>query len=164
MPSALSAKKIETIRHLAADGRSLSSIARELHVSPSTVHKYARPGSFERTQTAAAVQAHQLDAAARRAAISERLLTIVDQLADRMGSEYLSFGWFGKDGEYRHRTHPLPPAGEMRQFSGALSSLMATHLRLVAQDSDGGLSDAVSVLDGFMDAVAERAAEIRDTT
>lgn len=160
MPKALGDGVIADIRRLAGEGRSLSSIARELGVSAGSVHKYAPPGSFERGQTAAAVEAHKLDAAGRRAAISEQVLTVVEQLLERMGGPYLSFGWFGKEGLYHEKEHPLPPAGEMRQFAGSLSSLMATHLRLVAHDADGGLSEAESAIDGFMDAIAQRARDL----
>ncbi len=156
----LPAETVAEIERLAAEGVSANQIAKRLGCSRSTVVKYAPKGSFDRSQTAAAIEAHRVDAAARRAAVSEELLTVAAQLVRRMGSEYLSFGWFGKDGEYRQRMHDLPPAGEMRQLAGALSSLMATHLRLVQHDSDGGVTDAENALDGFMQAVAQRVQEL----
>ena len=126
----LAPETIEEIRRLAAAGVGRNRIAQLVGCSVGTVTRHAPAGSFDRSATAAAVKAHQLDAAGRRAAISEQLLTVVEQLAERMGAEYVSFGWFGKEGTYRQKKLPLPPAGEMRQFAGSLSSLVATHLRL----------------------------------
>lgn len=158
--AALDPTVIAEIQRMAADGVSAYRISKTLHVSAYSVQKYAPAGSFDRKGTEAAVKAHKLDAAARRAAISEQLLTVAAQLVHRMGSEYLTMGWFGKDGDYREHLHDLPPAAEVRQFAGALSSLMATHLRLVQHDSDGGVTAAESALDGFMNAVAQRVAEL----
>lgn len=155
MPKALSENTITEIRRLASAGSSLSSIARELGVSLASVHKYAPKGSFDRSATAAAVKAHQLDAAARRAEISQRLLGIIEQLAQRMGAEHTSFGWFGKDGTYRQKTHPLPPAAEMRQFAGALASLAATHVRLEQFQAGDEHQDARDAIIAFGNAVRE---------
>lgn len=153
MPKPTPPEVVAEIRKLAGKGVPRNEIARRLGINGRTVSRYAAPGSFDRSGTKAAVQAHKLDAAARRAALSEQLLTVAEQLAERMGAEYLSFGWFGKEGTYRQRKHALPPAGEMRQFSGAFSSLMATHLRLeqfrLADDHD----DAKDAIIAFGDAI-----------
>lgn len=162
MAKPLSARSIKAIRRLAVEGKSLGAIAREVGCSRASVSKYAPPGSFDRTRTEAAAKAHQLDAAAKRALLAERTADIALRITERMVDEYVSFGWFGKDADYQEKTTVEPPAAEMRAFAGALSSLTSQHLRLVDHDSDGGLDEARSVLDGFMDAVARRAGELTE--
>lgn len=160
MSQPLDPSVVAEIQRLAAEGVSAYRIAKDLGVSPWTVNKYAPRGSFDRSKTAIAVEAHKVDAAARRAAISEELLAVAARIVQRMASDHLSFGWYGKDGDYHEKLLDEPPPADMRQFAGALSSVMATHLRLVQHDSDGGRAAAESALDGFMNAVAARVAEL----
>lgn len=162
MAKQLSARSIKTIVRLAGEGTSLGGIAREVGCSRSTVAKYAPSGSFDRSRTQAAAKAHQLDAAAKRALLAERTADLALRITERMADSHLTFGWFGKDGVYEEKTLPEPPAAELRAFAGALASLTTQHLRLVDHDGDGGLDEARSVLDGFMDAVARRAGELTE--
>ena len=153
--AALDPQKVAEIRRLAAEGATAYRIAKTVGVSPSSVQRYAPPGSFDRSKTAAAVKAHKLDAAGRRAAVSERVLAVMEQLADRMGAEHLAFGWYGKDGDYHEKTLDLPPAAEMRQFAGAFSSLATTHMRLEQFNLGDEHQDARDAIISFGDAVRE---------
>ena len=160
MAAPLSAEQLDQIRQLAGTGMSTSAISRMVGCSRQSVSRHAPPGALDRSRTAAAVRAHKVDAAARRAAIAERLLDLADRAADRMTEDTLVFGWYGKEGDYRERSLTEPPAADLRALAATIATLMTQHLRLVDHDSDGGLDEARSVLDGFMDAVAARANEL----
>jgi hypothetical protein len=154
----LSAQTIAEIRDLAASGTARNDIARRLGISAATVTKYAPAGSFDRSATEAAVKAHKIDASARRAILAERFAEEAERLLDDMRAGHLAFGWYGKDGDYRYRQLDEPPPADKRALMAAAATAIDRHLRLVDHDSDGGLDEARSVLDGFMDAVARRAA------
>lgn len=158
----LSAETIEEIRRLALDGVGRNEIARRLDVSADAVTRHAPAGSFDRGATAAAVKARQVDMAARRSELAAQLLDEVGRLLADMRAGHTAFGWYGKDGEYRERNLDEPPPADKRALAGAASSLLSQHLRLVDHDTDGGVAQAESVLDNFMDAVARRAAELRE--
>lgn len=161
MSTPLSAEQIAEIVRLAAEGLGRNEIARRLVVSVAAVSKHAPVGSFDRSATAAAVKARQVDMAARRSELASDLLDEVARLLADMRAGHLAFGWYGKDGEYRFKKLEEPPPADKRALAGAASSLLSQHLRLVDHDTDGGVAQAESVLDAFMDSVAERAAEIR---
>lgn len=160
MADPLSAEQLEQIRTLAGTGMSTAQIGRIVGCSRQSVSRHAPVGALDRSRTAAAVKAFKVDAAARRAALAERLLLEADALLDDMRSEHLAFGWYGKDGDYRDTTLTEPPPGDKRALMAAATTAIAQHLRLVDHDSDGGLDEAKSVLDGFMEAVARRANEL----
>jgi hypothetical protein len=161
MGKPLPAETVAEIVRMAQEGAARNEIARQLGVSTMAVTKYAPEGSFDRSSTLAAVKARQVDMAARRSQIALRLLEEIDRLLDDMRGDHLVFGWYGKDGDYHDKLLNEPPPGDKRALAGAVTSLMGTHVRLVDHDSDGGVAQAESVLDAFMDTVAQRAAEIR---
>lgn len=160
MGRALPAETIAEIRSLAGAGKGRNEIARELGVSVAAVSRYAPAGSFDRTATAAAVKSRQVDMAERRARLASDLLDEVARLLADMRAGHLAFGWYGKDGDYHEKHLDEPPPADKRALAGAASSLISQHLRLVDHDSDGGVAQAKSVLDKFMDAIAERANEL----
>lgn len=155
---------IAEIQRLAADGVGRNEIARQLGVSAGTVTRHAPAGSFDRKSTAAAVKARKVDLAARRAEIAALLLEDAARLRAQLWQPHIAFAFGGKENTYNE--HPLSeptPADKRALITSAVTALNA-HLRLVDHDADGGLHDAESVLDGFMDAVATRASQIRGGT
>lgn len=155
--AALDPEKVAEIRRLAGEGATAYRIAKTVGVSPASVQKYAPPGSFDRSGTVAATKAHMADAAARRAAISDEMLTAARRILERMADSHLSFGWYGKDGDYHEKTLTEPPAAEIRQFTGALSSLMATHMRLEQFNLGDEHQDARDAIIDFGNAIREMA-------
>lgn len=151
--AALDPEKIAEIRRLAAEGVSAYRIAKQIPCSPASVQKYAPPGSFDRTQTAAAAQAHHADASARRAAQRMKYLDIVDDLQQRALAEYEMTQVGGVDGEVRRWTTVKPPARETSDLVRAAAAATAAELRIADRDDDGNLAQAVSLLDALVDGI-----------
>lgn len=160
MGKPLPAVTVAEIVRLAGERVGRNEIARQLGVSVDSVTRHAPAGSFDRSATAAAVKARQVDLAARRSELAVRLLDEVSRLLDDMRGGHLVFGWYGKDGTYRDRHLDEPPPGDKRALAGAASSLLSQHLRLVDHDSDGGLAHQESVIDQFMGMIADKAREL----
>ena len=156
----LSDEQIAEIRRFAGAGMSRNEIVRRLGVSPGSVSKYAPAGSFDRSETAAATKAHHTDMAARRAVLAQNLLRDAEKLRAMLWQPALVYNFGGKDNTYEEHLLEEQPVDAKRAIMATVATAMTTHLRLVDHDSDGGLEEARSVLDGFMDAVARRAHEL----
>ena len=151
---------IERIRGLATAGKGREAIVRELGVSRGSVDKYAPPGSFDRTATAAAVKAQQIDAAARRAAQQQRYLDIVDELQERAVAEYEHAQPAGADGEIRRWTTVRPPARETADLMRAATAASNAELRLADYKARDNHDDAREVVLSF--GLAVRSAQLPD--
>lgn len=160
MAARLTDETIAQIRSLAVGGMARNEIARQLHVSAAIVTKYAPTSSFDRSATAAAVRAHKIDAAARRAVQRDRYLDIIDDVQARALAAYEQTALAGVEGDVRRWSTDRPPARETAELVKAANMATMAELRISDHDSDGGLDEARSVLDGFMDAVARRASEL----
>lgn len=147
---------------LHAAGESLGGIARALGKAKTTVGRAARAAglSFERSRTAAAVVAHSIDMAARRAALAQNLLSDAERIREQLWTSTTVYNFGGKDNDYNERTFDEAPADIKRTLMQTATTALTAHLRLVDHDSDGGVTEAKSVLDGFMDAIARRANEL----
>lgn len=151
---------VAEIQRLAAEGVSRDAIVRQLGCSRHSVTKYAPAGSFDRSKTAAAVAAHTVDMAARRAQLAQDLLDDARRLREQLWQPTTVFNFGGKDNTYNERELDEAPADIKRTLMQASTAALTAHLRLVDHDSDGGLGEARSVLDGFMDTIARRANEL----
>jgi hypothetical protein len=160
MPEPTPNDVVEQIKALAASGVGCNEIARRLEVSPRTVSRYAPPGSFDRSATIAAVKARQADMAARRAQLAADLLEDAERMRRQLWEPALVYNFGGKDNDYNERTLDEQPVDGKRTIMQAVSTAVNAHVRLVDHDGDGGVDEAKSVLDGFMDAVARRANEL----
>lgn len=156
--------EVAEIRRHHAAGLSLGATARAVGRPISTVRDAARREglSWDRSRTAAAVKAHTVDMAARRTVLAANLLQDAERLREQMWQPAVVYAFGGKDNDYNEHPVAEPPAGDKRTLMQAASTALTAHLRLVDHDSDGGLTEARSVLDGFMDAVARRAADLTE--
>lgn len=154
--------ELEAIRLHHAAGLSLSGTAKLIgRAVSSTRLASVRLGlSWERSKTAAATAAAQTDMAAQRAQLAADLLQDAKRLREQMWQPAVVFAFGGRDGDYSEHRVTEPPAADKRTLMQASQAALTAHLRLVDHDSDGGVAEARSVLDGFMDAVARRASEL----
>lgn len=152
--------RVAEIVRLAGEGVSAYRIAKTVGVSAATVTKYAPAGSFDRSATAAAVQAHKVDAAARRAQLAHDLLEDAARLRAQIWQPAVIYNFGGKDNTYEERAVTEPPADVKRTLMLATNTALQAHLRLVDHDSDGGVAQAKGVLENFMEAIATRAQEL----
>lgn len=149
----LDPEKVAEIRRLAEAGVTAYRIAKTVGCSQASVHKYAPEGSFDRSATQAATEAHKADASARRAAQRHRYLDIVDELQERALGEYEMAQPAGVDGEIRRWTMPKPPARETSELVRAATAATAAEIRIADRDDDGNLAHTVSLLDALVDQI-----------
>jgi ParB-like chromosome segregation protein Spo0J len=147
--AALDPDKVAEIRRLAAEGVTAYRIAKTLGCSPATVHKYAPAGSFNRSTTAAAVHAHQLDAAARRERIRLKLLIVAESAAERAVTTYSRTEPTGAEGDLTTWTTKLPPARETKDLVQAAVAASAQELKIAEYKDREDYSDATDTILGF---------------
>lgn len=123
-----------------AGGMSVRAIADKHQVSRSTVSTYAKAagidGGFDRSKTAAATAARVVDLAARRAEVSELLLTKARDLVEQIDEPHLVFNIGGKDNTFTGRTLDKPPTGDIRNLMQAASTALQRHIELDKFDRD----------------------------
>lgn len=151
MAQPLSDAEIAEIRRLHGEGSSANGIARQLGRAPSTVTRACeRLGlSFDRSQTAAAVAAHQVDFAARRAVIQRRYLDIADELQQRATAVAPHAQPAGADGEVRRWTTERPEPREVADLLRAATAATNAELRLADYRAKGSHDDARDIVLAF---------------
>lgn len=129
------AKTRERILALAAEGKlSRNAIARECGVSPSTVTRLVGVGKFDRSQTAAAVEARTVDLKAQRSELSEMAVAEVKRLFGLMTSQHTVVGWY-QGMAYEH-VLDAPTSQDVKNYATAIGILTDKHLALIRHDSD----------------------------
>lgn len=116
----------------------------------------------DRTATAAAVEAHRVDAKMRRAAIAEGLLEDVEKLRAQLFAPATIFNFGGKDNTYEERSISEPVFADKLKILQAVGVAVDRHIKLVEHDADSGVSETVGLLDGIAAAIKATAAEIRE--
>jgi hypothetical protein len=164
MADPLPAETIAQIRELAAAGLSRAEIARRTGVSTTSVGRHAPPGSFDRSGTMAATKARTADMAARRAQLADNLLTDAVRLREQLWQPYTVYAFGGRDNTYNEHHLDEPPTDAKRALMQTAVAAATQHLRLVDHDADGGVDQARGLVHGFMDAIAQRAAQLADPT
>jgi len=127
------------IRKLAREGKSRNAIAREVGVGAATVTRVCQsakpPISFDRTATAAAVQAKGIDLKAARAELSGKAIDEVRRLFDLMTTPHEVIHW-DKDGFMHRGEIERPTSGDVKNYATAIGILTDKHLALVKHDAD----------------------------
>ena len=139
---------------LARTGKSTRAIAAEVGRSHDAVAKTcAKAGvPLDRTQTRNATEARKADLAARRAGIIERLYRRAERNLERLEAEDYTFVAVTVNG-IDHDRVPEPPANDEKALMAAISTSLTSAARLEAVDSDGGLADALSLIESVASAV-----------
>lgn len=135
---------VARIRELAAKGLSRNAIARELGISNYSVSKYAGVG-FDRSATAAATQAKQVDNKARRASIAERLMAQAERTLTRLEGDTYTYRVKVADSTFVV-TDSQPNSEDERNHVTGIAALMQTVARLEALDADAGAAAGRSML------------------
>lgn len=143
------ARKLQTLH---AEGLSLTKIAEHLGYSRATISKFAKRLGLEwasRSQTKAATQAKQADAAALRAQLKLKLLQDAEQLRGQLFTETVVYNFGGKDNIYREHTLPRPPADVQRNIMSAIGTAIAKSLDLEKIDQRSDINKPA--FDQFLD-------------
>lgn len=135
-------------RRLFDQGLSCRAIAKELGCSPSTVSRWAEAEklSFDRSQTAAAVQAHTVDLAKARVELAQEMAAAGLELLRARHRPYLVFNFGGKDNTYEEHTLDRPPVEVIRNAVTTAGIAFDKASRVVESTPEGQV-EAESVLD-----------------
>lgn len=132
---------------LAKAGKGRNEIAKLLGLSaPSVTRIIAAAGlSFDRSKTAAAVEAHRIDRAAVRANIIDRMYLRSQRVLTRLEAPTFSYRMATEYGSETVTDDDPPPADE-KNLASAIGIYVDKATRLELVDSDNGQSDAKSML------------------
>ncbi|WP_414936636.1 helix-turn-helix domain-containing protein [Amycolatopsis sp. cmx-11-51] len=140
----------ERVRELHTEGKTRNDIAREINRSPSTVTGISRALglSFDRSATAAATHARQVDNRSRRADIVGRLYSRAERILGRLEADQYTFTATTINGiESKALDHV--PAPDEKALASAMSTHLSTAAKLEQVDADTGAEGARSMLDGL---------------
>ncbi|MFD8695625.1 hypothetical protein [Kitasatospora purpeofusca] len=137
MPAPIPEDQRETVLDLARSGHPRNEVARLSGVSPASVTRICSAAgvTFDRTATAAAVEARVIDMKQARSLLASGLL---DDIA-----------------EARHRLHRAGEAREFFDLARSVAVLTNAHVRIASVDStDQGVEEARSMLGNLMAGLA----------
>ena len=128
-------------------GLGCNAIARELKVAPSTVSKWAKDTGrkFDRSQVAAANEAHRVDLAAGRIRLAEKMLAASESMLDRIDEPYLVYAFGGKENDYNEHELDTAPV-EVRRNVITTAGITFDKLTRIVENSGNGADDAKSML------------------
>jgi transposase-like protein len=135
------------------DGQlSRNEIARRRNVSPSTVSKIAKDegqsAAFDRTQTAKATRAKQIDNAARRTVLIDRMYDVASHMLDRVTSPYTQVVSGPAGAEFV--TTKLPPLRDAQAGMSSAAIAIDKAARMEAANGDSRVEQARTLLGGLM--------------
>lgn len=139
---------------LARSGMGCNAIAAEVGCHPDTVSKHcARAGiTFDRSQVIKANEARKADMAAKRADIIERLYKRAEANLERLEQAGYTMVAVTANG-IEEAPVSVPPAHDEKALLQAISTSLASAAKLEAVDSDGGLREALSLIESVAEAV-----------
>jgi hypothetical protein len=161
-PRPWTAKETAELQKLHGEGLSCHAIAQKMGWSKASISRHAvKLGlNFDRETTAKAVEAFVLDRKLTRAQIIdslyERSQFLIQQLnAPRTdGGRYRTLIPVGGGAQASMDLNHIPPADE-RNIANSISSYLAKAEALEKIDSDGGLTEAKSLLGGIAQAIQD---------
>lgn len=160
MTAALTPEDRERILALYRAGWTRNAIAREVGRSPATVSKVCKAAGvhFDRNATAQAVAARSIDLKARRQAILHRIYARIEKNLDRLEAEGYTYslvmpGGVESAAYVATQTDEDPPSADERNHMAVVTGYLQAATKLEAVDSDGGATDASSMLSRLYDSL-----------
>lgn len=133
---------------LHAAGHARNEIARRIGISAGSVTNICRDAglTFDRSETKQATEARQVDLAAGRIRLAEKMLAASEDMLDRIDDEYLVYNFGGKENDYNEHLLESAPV-EVRRNIITTAGITFDKLTRIVEKSDTGLEQAVGVLD-----------------
>jgi hypothetical protein len=149
-------------RALFDEGLSCAQIASKLSVSKATVSRWAAYEGlkFDRAKTAAATQAKQVDLAEARLILANRMFAAAEDMLDMLDKPFEVFNFGGKDNTFNSARLDRPPVEARRNIITSTAIVFDKLTRIVEKDN-GGLEQAVGVLDSLADSLSAAAELVR---
>jgi len=150
---------------LHAEGHARNEIARRVGISAGSVTNICRDAglTFDRSETKHATEARQVDLAAGRIRLAEKMLAASEDMLDRIDDEYVVYNFGGKDNTFEQRTLDSAPV-EVRRNVITTAGITFDKLTRIVEKSDSGLEQAVGVLDTIADGFRAAAEQYRSET
>jgi transposase-like protein len=138
----------QQIVDLAKTGLARNEIARQMGVAPSSVSKFCKAAGvgFDRTATAKATSAKQVDNKARRAELTERLLREAKGFLDDLHAPHVAYSFGGRDNTYAEHRFDKPPQDTRLKLMQSFNIAIGRHIDLDKVDSTEGVDNAKSLL------------------
>lgn len=151
------------LRHLHGQGLTLTAIAKQMGRDKGSVSRKAKTLGlpWDRSHTAAATQAKVADTKARRAQLKLDLLEDAARLRKQLWEEITYVDHGGKFFERVDWTLPEPTPTDKLKLVQAVSQAIGSYDRLEKLDGDGGVADAVGMLDKIADAIRATAETLK---
>lgn len=152
----------EQVLALHAEGHARNEIARRLKISAGSVTNICRAAdrAFDRSETAKATEARQVDLAAGRTRLAEKMLSVAEGMLDKVDDPYLVYSFGGKDNDYNEHVLESTPF-EVRQRALTGAGITFDKLTRIVEKDNGGLEQAVGVLDQIADGFRAAAEKYR---
>jgi hypothetical protein len=130
---------------------SCRAIADRLHVSPSTISRWAKQEclKFDRSKVEAAVKAHTIDLAAERLLLANEMMEAARVGLRELKGTFLVYSFGGKDNTYEeHELAKAPPSVRREMMSSA--GIAFDKATKVVEKSTNGVEGAHSLLDALL--------------
>lgn len=153
-PQPVTAETRAQVAALHAEGLGRNEIARRIGVSGATVTNIARDLelSFDRSATALAVRARQIDLADERQSIKAMLLVRGREALEAMDAPALVYSFGGRDNTYSERLLDAPPVGDQRNLMTIAAIALQRFADLDRVDQGlTGTGEAVGMLERLRD-------------
>jgi hypothetical protein len=153
----------DRVRELHAQGKTRNDIARAINRSPSTVTGIARALglSFDRSATAAATHARQIDNRARRTDIVSRLYGRAEHILGRLEAPAYTMTATTING-IESKTLDHVPAPDEKALATAMSTHLGAAARLEQVEADKGSEGVKSMLGGLAVALGIRTSYVEE--
>lgn len=162
---AISDVQRQQVIDLHAQGLPRNQIAREVGISAGSVTNicHAEGLSFDRSGTKHANEARQVDLAAGRIRLAEKMLAASEEMLDTIDGPYEVYNFGGKDNTFESRVLDSAPV-EVRRNVITTAGITFDKLTRIVEKSDTGLEQAVGVLDTIADGFRAAAEKYRSET
>jgi transposase len=167
MPKPLDPAKRTQIEQAIRDGKSRNAIARQFDVSGSTVTKIGREleqqpdeplvAAFDRTATKRATEARQVDQAAQRADLRQKLLDDAHRLRTQLWEPCTMYNFGGKDNTLNSVSLDQPTFEQQRNIMTSVGIAVDKIVRLDTLD-DGAEKEAGNLIRSLVDDIRARRA------
>ncbi|MGB3413164.1 MAG: hypothetical protein WBA28_00455 [Microbacteriaceae bacterium] len=149
-------------RELFDQGMGCNQIAEAVGVNPSTVSRWGKVEglSFDRSQTAMAVRAREIDLAESRTLLAQKMLTAAHDLLDSLDDQFLVYSFGGRDNVYSEHTLDRPPVEAQRQIMTTAGIAFDKASKILEKNKPG--SESVAGVLGALAAGFAQAAEDLD--
>lgn len=150
---------------LHADGHSRNEIARRTGISAGSVTNICAENdrAFDRSATKDASEARRVDLADARLTLAHRLNTAANDMLDMIDQPFTVFNFGGKDNTFAQATLDSAPVEARRTIVTSAAIVFDKITRIVEKDN-GGLDQAVGVLDQIADGFKAAAEKYRAET